>query len=402
MQFKYAAADKAGKIKEGEMEAGSIAEVLAFIAKEELRPISVKPVKVIFTVGRLGLFEKITIEDKLFLTKYLSLMLKVGTDLFRAIDILIEDFEKPILRRFLIEVRTNLEKGNPFYTSFENHPEIFSPVVVNLIKAAESSGNLEKTLEDISISYSKEADLRARLRGALIYPTLLLFASLAIVILLVTFVLPRIASIFAETGAKIPLYSRIVLSVGLFLNRFVWIILPLFLILLTASMFFFFKTDRGRLALRNFLKRVPVVRDLLKKMALERFAATLSSLLRAGIPMLEALEITSVAVGHDDFKEALVRISRENIARGVSIGDAFRKETVFPRVVINLMAIGEKAGHLEEILVTLSRFYDNEIDSSLKALVSFVEPALLLMIGLIVATIALSVIVPIYQLVGQY
>ncbi|MFN7088655.1 MAG: type II secretion system F family protein, partial [Candidatus Paceibacteria bacterium] len=165
---------------------------------------------------------------------------------------------------------------------------------------------------------------------------------------------------------------------------------------------FIAKTEAGKTVFRNLIKRIPVVRELLKKMALERFSATLSSLLKAGIPMLEALEITADAVGHDEFEAALYRISRENVARGVSIGDAFRKEKLFPRVVTNLMAIGERAGHLEEILMTLSEFYEKEIDAALKGLVAFLEPALLVGIGVIIALIALSVIVPIYQLVSQF
>lgn len=402
MQFHYTAADKSGKVREGDIEAASVAEVLAFIAKNDLKPIAVKPTRTVFTVGRLALFEKITLQDKVFLTKYLSLMLKVGTDLFKAIDILIEDFEKLVLRRFLVEVRGNLEKGNPFYVSFGNHPEVFSPVTVNLIKAAEASGNLEKTLNDISESYAKEADLRARVRGALIYPVLLLFAATGIVMLLVTFVLPRIASIFAESGAKIPLYSKVVLSVGLFLNRYIWIFLPILFAALIGGYVTFFRTVKGKAFLLNVLQRIPVVRELFEKMALERFSSTLSSLLRSGIPLLQALEITADAVGHEEFRAALLRIAKENVARGVSIGDAFRKEQAFPRVLTNLMAIGEKAGHLEEILNTLSNFYENEIDTALKTLVSFAEPVLLLLIGVVVALIALSVIVPIYQLVSQY
>jgi len=152
----------------------------------------------------------------------------------------------------------------------------------------------------------------------------------------------------------------------------------------------------------EIIGRIPVVRDLLRRIALARFASTLSSLLRAGIPLIESLEITSRAVGNEDFRLALERIAKERIARGVSIGDAFRSERVFPNVVTNLMSIGEKAGHLEEILTTLSDFYTSEIDSALKSLVSFIEPVLLIGIGALVAAIALSVIVPIYQLVSQY
>lgn len=403
MQYHYKAVDAAGKIREDNIEAASIAEVLKFIAKESLKPLSVQPVvapQVIFKA--FGPFGKITLEDKLFLTKYLSLMLKVGTDPFKAIEILLQDVEKPALKQFLFELRGNMEKGNQFYVAFANHPDLFSPVVVNLIKAAETSGNLEKTLAEVSDSYSKEAELKGKIRAALIYPVLLLIAATGIVITLVTFVLPRIATVFTSSGARIPTYSRVVLAVGLFLSRYLGVILVPFIAALVGSWYFFFKTERGRAALYNIADHLPAVKDLVRKTALERFARTLSSLLKAGVPILEALDIAAETIGHEEFKAALFRISRENVARGVSIGDAFRKEQVFPKVVVNLMVVGEKTGHIEEILTTLAKFYEGEIDVALKTLVSFLEPALLVGIGIIVAVIALSVIVPIYQLVGQY
>lgn len=403
MQFHYTAADAAGKIREGDTDAANVSQVLQFLAKEGLKPLTVKAASVPTGIARqFGRLSKITLEDKLFLMKYISLMLRVGTDPFKAIDILVQDVEKPSLKQFLLEVRTNLEKGNPFFATFAAHPEVFSPVVVNLIKAAETSGNLEKTMEDLSTSYSKEAELKGKVRAALIYPVLLLVAASGIVIMLVTFVLPRIAGIFLESGAKVPFYSRLVLGAGLFLNKYIAYILPPAIVALIILWFFFFKTVAGRQLLGEFFDRIPVVRNLVRKMALERFAGTLASLLKAGLPILDALDTTAEAVGHTDFKSALLRISRDNVAKGVSLGDAFRKEKIFPKVVTNLMVVGEKTGHVEEILGTLAGFYEGEIDVSLKALVAFVEPVLLIGIGIIVATIALSIIVPIYQLVSQY
>lgn len=402
MHFKYKAADKAGKIREGDLNAPNESDVMSFLTREGLTPISIRAVTVKGMVLGKWSFEKITLEDKIFLTKYLALMLRVGTDLFKAIDILIEDFEKPILKEFLFEIKSNLEKGSQFYLAFKNHPEFFSDVTVNLIKAAEESGNLEETLERISRDFAKEADLKSRIKSALTYPILLLIAATFVVTLLVTFVLPKIASVFAESGAKIPLYSRVVLAIGLFLNEYLIFIAPPVLVGAGVLAWYFIAVPRGKRAFQDLLSRVPVVRDLIKKVALARFASTLSLLLHAGIPMVESMGITSHSVGNEDLAEALSRIAREKIARGVSIGDSFRGEPVFPRVVTNLMAIGEKAGRLEEILVTLADFYTNEIDSALKSLVAFIEPILLLGIGLVVGSIALSVIVPIYQLVAQY
>jgi type II secretory pathway component PulF len=402
MHFKYKAADKAGKIREGDLNVPTEADVMAYLAREGLTPISIRQVTLKGKIFGRWSFEKITIEDKIFLTKYLALMLKVGTDLFRAIDILIEDFEKPILKEFLFEIRSNLERGNQFYVAFQNHPEFFSEVTVNLIKASEASGNLEEALERLSRDFAKEADLRSRIKSAITYPILLLVAASLVVILLVTFVLPKIASIFQESGVKIPLYSKIVLSIGLFLNKYLIYIAPVFIAALAAVAWYFIRVPRGKKMFQDLLNRIPVVRELIKKVALARFAATLSSLLHAGIPMVESMEITAHSVGNEDLAVALSRIAREKISRGVSIGDSFRGEPVFPRVVTNLVAIGEKAGRLEEILVTLADFYTNEIDAALKALVSFIEPLLLLGIGFVVGSIALSVIIPIYQLVAQY
>jgi type II secretory pathway component PulF len=402
MHYKYKAADKAGKIREGDLNAPNESDVISFLTREGLTPISIRTVTAKRIVLGRWSFEKITLEDKIFLTKYLALMLRVGTDLFRAIDILIEDFEKPILKEFLFEIKSNLERGNQFYLAFQNHPEFFSEATVNLIKAAEGSGSLEASLERISQDFAKEADLKSRIKSALTYPILLLIAATLVVMLLVTFVLPKIASVFAESGAKIPLYSRIVLGIGLFLNKyFIFIALP---VLVGAGVltWYFVAVPSGKKAFRGLLNRVPVVRELVKKVGLARFASTLSSLLHAGIPMVESIEITARAVGNEDLAAALLRIGREKIARGVSIGDSFRGESVFPRVVTNLVAIGEKAGRLEEVLVTLAEFYTSEIDSALKSLVSFIEPILLLGIGLVVGAIALSVIMPIYQLVAQY
>lgn len=402
MHYRYKAADKHGKLREGDMEALSEADVLAYLSRDNLTPISVRQVTLEkLVLGRFS-FEKITDEDKIFLTKYLALMLRVGTDLFRAIDILIEDFEKPLIKEFLFEIKTNLEKGNPFFVTFQNHPEFFSGVVVNLLKAAEESGNLEQTLEGVSAQYAKDADLRNRLKSALAYPIMLLVAASLVIILLVTFVLPRIASIFLVAGTQIPLYSRVVLGIGMFLNKYIIYIAPPVIALFAVGGWFLFKTPRSRQVRNDLLNRIPVVKDLIRKVALARFASTLSLLLKAGIPMVESIDITSRAVGNDDLEAALGRIAREGISRGVSVGDSFRREKIFPHVVTNLMAIGEKAGRLEEILGTLAGFYTNEIDSALKSLVAFVEPVLLIGIGFVVGSIALAVIVPVYQLVSQF
>ncbi len=404
MRFHYIASQPTGKVIEGDFEASGPAEVLEYLANQGLRPVSIKVIKGVEEVGRgLFIFRKgITVADKVFLTKYLSLMLKVGTDLLKAIDILIADLDNPAMKALLIEIRGSLEKGRPFYSTFLKYPKYFSPVFVNLIKAGETSGNLEQVFEELNVSLEKDQDLRRKIKSALTYPIILLIASFSILILLVSFAVPRIATVFASANVRPPLFSRIVISTGLFISDYIWFFLIFLGILIVSLWYLFAKTASGKRILYQFALKLPVIKTVLKQIALQRFAATLSSLLRAGLPILDSLEITSQTVGYGELKDSLIRISREGVAKGLTVGDAFRREAIFPRVVVNLMAISEKAGHIEDILSTLANFYSGEIEAAIKTLVSFLEPALLVGIGIIVGTIAISIIVPIYQLVGQF
>ncbi len=402
MRFHYIASQPNGRIIEGDFEAGGPAEVLEYLANQGLRPISIKILREVEEISRRSIFRKsITVVDKVFLTKYLSLMLKVGTDLLKAIDILISDLDKPAIRALLIEIRGTLERGLPFYTTFLKYPKYFSPVFINLIKAGETSGNLEKVFEDLSVSLEKEQDLRRKIKSALTYPAILLVGSLAILILLVSFAVPRIATVFSSFSTQPPLFSRIVISVGLFIGNYIWFILIALVIIVISLWYIFAKTSSGKKILYQLAMKLPVIKNVLRQMALQRFASTLSSLLRAGLSILDSLEITAQTVGFEELKDSLMRVSREGIAKGLTIGEAFRREPIFPRVVVNLMAISEKAGHIEDILLTLGNFYEGEIETAIKSLVSFLEPVLLLAIGVIIGTIAISIIVPIYQLVGQ-
>ena len=391
---------------EGNLEVESPAAVLDWMAEKGLKPISVK------AVGKSGMRERwwqnilpgkqaISIEDKVFLTKYLALMLRVGADLFRAIDILIADLEKPAMKNFLMEIKDNLSKGQPFYVTFTKYPKYFSPVFVSLIRAGETSGNLQGVFEMLSVSLGKEKELRGKVKSALTYPMVLVGISFLVLYLMLTVTLPKIAKTFLAGATEIPTFSKIVFSVGLFLSKYTLIIAPTIILSVLVIWFFFAKTLAGKRALERILRRTPIIKEVLFKLALQRFTSTMASLLRSGTPILEAIETTADAVGSVEIKAALLRVSREGISKGLTVGEAFQKETVFPRVVVNLIAISEKSGHMEEVLDTLANFYATESDSSLKTMVSLLEPMLLIFIGIVVAVIALSIIVPVLQLVRQ-
>lgn len=385
---------------EGNQQAESTAHLLQFLSQKGLKPVSIKIVKDSESSGKAKLFgKKITLTDQIFLAKYLSIMLKVGTDLFQAINILIADFDKPALRALLIEIRENLERGQPFYSVFEKYSDYFSPVFVNLVRSGESSGNLQEVFFDLSDTLAKEKDLRAKIKGALIYPIILLTLSMGILIFLVTFALPKLANVFTGGGFEPPAFSRAVFAVGLFINANLWLLIGLS-IGLSIGLVIFFKSRAGKKFFLRFRTKVPVIKTIVFRLAIQRFASTLAALLKAGVPIMEALQITANTVSHPDVKNGIHR-AREKISQGVSLGDAFKQEAAFPFVVSNLISISEKAGHIEEVLETLSKFYESEIDSSIKSAVSFIEPVLLLGIGSVIGLIALAIIVPVYQLVGQ-
>lgn len=403
MQFHYIASQPDQKVVENDVDAKDVKEVLTFLASRGLKPVSVTPV----SRGGEGLSRNIfgggiTLTDQVFISKYLSLMLKIGTGLLQAINILIDDFSKPAVRSFLLEVRANLEKGAPFYSAFAKHPKTWSQVYVNSIKAGEASGNLDSIFEDLSDTLIKQKELKDQIRSALFYPMVLLIASVFILIFLVMFALPKIANVFSQSGFEPPLFSRVVFAVGGFLGQFGGYVLVL-LVLIAIGFFLLYKTSYVfKKFIFSIFSSLPIVRDIVKKISLQRFAATLSSLIKAGMPLTDALEITADSITQIELKEALVRISREGLAKGLTVGEAFKREPFFPKTVVNLIAISERAGHIEEVLGTLADFYTGEIDSSLKTLVSFLEPILLMSIGLIIGTIALAIIIPIYQLTIQF
>jgi type IV pilus assembly protein PilC len=402
MLFHYVAADEAGKMTEGEYEADALGDVLRFLGGKQLRPISVKPIKQVKLGFMEGLFGDINTSDKVFLTKYLALMLRVGTDLLSAINILLLDFDKPAMRNFLLEVREDLSKGQPFYQAFARHPKEFSPTIINLIKAAEESGSLQKTFENLSVSLEKEAEIRSKIRSAMIYPIVLVCMATAIMTFLVTFALPKVANVFSQSGINPPWFSQVVFTVGLFIGANIFILLPGTIILVGVLIWVVTKTEPGKKVFSRVLTNLPLVRTVYQELAVQRMASTMSSLMRAGLPIVQTLTIAAETVGLDSYRSALLRVANEGLEKGLTIGEAFRRETVFPKTVSSLVAISEKAGHLDEVLDTLAQFYESNIDANIKALVSLLEPAMLLIMGVMVAVIALAIIVPVYQLTTQF
>jgi type IV pilus assembly protein PilC len=306
------------------------------------------------------------------------------------------------MKEFLLDVRSNLARGEPFYKTFAAYPKVFSPTFVSLVKAAEASGNLQKTFEDLSTSLQADADLESKVRAALVYPIILLCMSLAIMIFLTTFALPKVASVFTSSGIQPPTFSRIVFAVGLFFGNNIIVIMGLLVAIVVGMFFFINKTETGKRFSDNILTHTPVISGIYRDISVQQMASTMSSLMKAGLPIVQTITVAADTVPLREFKYALLRVANEGLSKGLTIGEAFRRETVFPQSVTSLIGISEKAGHIEEVLATLSDFYQANIDGSIKTAVSLIEPVMLLLMGVMVAIIALSIIVPIYQMTASF
>ncbi len=402
MKYHYSATDQNGKISEGFLDAESGSEVLVYLSSKSLRPLSVKeaeggPGRVLSLFGG-----SINITDQIFLTKYISLMLRAGVSLLKIIDVLLMDVEKAPLKRFLEEVRDDLEKGRPFWSAFAKYPETFSPVFVNLIKAGEKSGNLDMVFSNLSVSLEKDRAFRGKIVSAFVYPAFIIGVAIFLIGFLVVFAIPRISAVFSGSGFNPPIFSRIVFGISAFLSENFIYIGPVALLAIVGLSYFFARTLAGKMFLLRAGAMLPIISGVMRRASLQRFAETLSLLMKSGMPILDALKITAGVVSFPGMEVALRRIADEGLAKGVSLGAAFHREEVFPSVVSNLVSISEKAGKTEEVLSTLAGFYETEVDLALKRVTSIIEPMLLLIVGSFVGLIALSVILPVYQLVGQF
>lgn len=381
----------------------SLEDVLTYLSNQNLKPIKVTVSKKGQKGSLLGglLKGKVKLSDQIFLFKYLALMLKVGTDLLRAVDTIMQDYETGPVKDFLLDARSNLEKGNPFYLIFEQNKNIFTYVTTNLIKAGEKSGTLQETLEKISVSLEKDKELKGKVIASLTYPIILIVMMFFLIFFLMVFLFPKMGQSFMMSGMKLPAFTKMLIKVSTFFNSHLTIVMAAVILIPAALFFYFFKTKTGTHQFSVIIRKIPPIRNFLNKMALQRMASVLSSLIKAGMPLVEALKVTSEAVGEEVFRKSLFNIA-VYLTKGLTVGDAFKLETNFPRYLSNLLAIGEKAGHIDEILATLADFYEKEIDNSLKSIVALIEPMMLMIMGVVVGGIAISVILPMYQMIGQF
>lgn len=403
MLYRYEASDTAGKILTGEFDAANKQGVIEYLQKKSLIPVKIEGLGDMKrrSLSDISFFEKITPLDRIVLVRNLAATVKAGLSIMEALDIMIADATKKTVRKVLTQAKVNIQNGKPLSATFETYKNFFPVIFVGLIKAGEASGQLSKTLNELTQHLAREYNLVKKIKSALAYPIILLIASLGVVTMLMMFVLPRLTKAFAQSGVALPLPTRIILAIS---NAMTFsITLDIVVLILVIWFFTFFrKTTAGR---RFFLRlgfKIPVVKEIVKKVALVRFSRTLGTLVSSGIPVMEALRLTADSVGNDFYKDALLE-SEKQIRNGIPFSRTLEPyPEYFPRFLIGLIVVGEKTGTMDNVLKTFADFYDEEIDNDLKDLTTFLEPILLLFMGLVIGTVAVSILMPIYQLVGNF
>lgn len=403
-KYLYQGYNKENKIIHGEYESSSEKEVVEYLNAHSLIPISIKPFssqKNNRNILDIDLFDSITSVDLVFLVRNLSTTIKAGLSIIESLDILIKDSKKKLMKKILIGIHSMIENGQTMSYSFENYSKYFPPIFIGMVRAGEASGQLDKNLSELARYLSKEYILRGKVKSALTYPIILLLASVVIVILMLVFVLPKLIKSFAASNVPLPWVTKMFIGIS---NILTWsYLLDVILILGIIFFFTYFRSTKiGKKFFFSIYSNLPVARDLIKKIALVRFSRTFGNLIGSGLSIVESLKIASSSVDNIHYSLAITTII-EDIKNGIPISESINKyPKLFPNLLVSLITVGEKTGSLEEILITFSDFYEEEVDNQLKELTSVLEPALLLVMGLMIGAIAVSIILPIYQLTGNF
>lgn len=333
-------------------------------------------------------------------TRQLSTLLKAGIPLAESLAVLIQQVEGPALERSLRDVREKVLEGVPLHEALARHPRYFDSLFVSMIKAGEASGTLDLITKRLADFNQSQARVANRVKAALVYPGLIALVGVMVVIFLMTVVVPQIERVFLAQHRELPWQTASLIAASRFV-RHDW---PLLLAGLVAAFLGFravLETDAGRLVWDRLILRAPIVGDVLRKQIIARFAATLSTLLGSGLPVLEALAIVRQVVGNRVMADTVARL-HDRIVEGADISTPLRESGIFPPVVSYMIAVGERTGQLEDILNTLSGAYEEEVEVSTQKLLSVLEPLMIIGMALVVGYIVVSIVLPIMDMVRGY
>lgn len=395
--FAYQVRDKQGSLQSGTVEASSRDAVLDILQRRGYTILELKEKKEsLFAFSSLK--GRTTLKDVVVLSRQISTLFEAQVPIIESLRTLAEETKKPMLRDALGQILNDVTGGLSLSQSFGKHPKLFSPFYVSLIRSGEESGKLQEVFSYLADYVERTYYLTTKVRNSMIYPTFILVAFVLVIILMLTVVIPGLLDIFEETGQPLPIYTKMLLYLSKFLRSY-GIFLAIFLGISAGFLIRWKRTPDGALFFARLLIHLPLAGQLYRKLFVARLADNLQILISSGIPILRAIEVTRDVVGNLVFAAALEE-AYKTVRGGGTISSAFKNTPEIPTLVTQMMRIGEATGRLDFILEKISKFYRQEVDSAVDNLISLIEPILIITLGLGIGFLLMSVLVPLYNLVG--
>lgn len=396
-KFIYTALGKDGKSETATIEAVNLIAAGHLLKAEGLMPLKVTEEHAKRTAGLISALQRVPLREKIVFIEDLQIMIKSGIAAPRALKIIAKQTKNLKFKKILSQISNDVESGKSLHESMEPYPNVFSHIFVSMVKVGEVSGNLEKALEYLAIQLEREADLKSKTKGAMIYPAVIVSAMVIIGLLMAIFVLPKLTSIFKEFDTQLPLATRVVIAISDFMGNNSFTVLFL-VVALTGSLFYFVRLPIGHQVVDFILLKFPLINPIIKKINLARCSRVLSSMLGSGIAIVDGLQISSEAVGNVYYQRALAEASNA-VKLGKPVTETLAKHGwLFPEIVVQMLEVGEETGTMETILQQLAVHFETEVDNTMRNLSSIIEPLLLLLIGGVVGILALALISPIYNI----
>lgn len=407
--YSYTARAVSGEEKKGQMEAKDEYDLAGILRKENVFLISSKPVETMSAtqnisditskiMGFLKFKRSIPPEERMIFSRNLSVMIGAGLALTRALEVLSKQTTNANLKLVLTDIVSEVQKGKSFSDALAMHPDAFSDLYVNMIRSSEAAGNLEDVLKLLAKQLKKEYDLKRKVRGAFMYPLVIVIAMLGIGTMMILFVVPNLAKTFKELGVELPLSTQFIIAVSEFGVKY-WYF---FLAIIGGTIYsaiLFFRTKIGKNISDTIFLKMPLISPLTKKINSARFARTLSSLLEGGVPILKSLEIVSKAIPNHYYLES-IKTAIDDVQKGNALSQSLEKfPDLYPPLVTQMIAVGEETGAVSDILKRLAVFFEIEVSQTTKNMSTIIEPILMIFIGIAVGFFAISMMQPMYSIV---
>jgi len=398
--FEYKVRDREGKIKTGNLDAESPAQVAGKLKQMGYAPISITQANAGMNreLKLPGLGKKVKLKELAIFARQFATMISSGLSLLRALSILVEQTENAQFSAILAEVRTDIESGNSLSASMVKHDDVFPPLMINMIRAGEVGGFLEAAMLQIAENYEAEVKLKGRIKAAMTYPTVVFCMAILGVTGMLLFIVPVFAKLFDSFNAKLPAPTRFLV----FLSGALKIVLPILIIVGIAFVMTWPKVKKD-IRVRNVLDplklKLPVFGLLMQKIALSRFTRNLGTMMKSGVPILQSLEIVSATTGNIVLERAIKDV-QESVRTGEALAKPLEKHPVFPPMVVQMMTVGEETGALDQMLYKISEFYDQEVEATTEALTALIEPLMIAFLGVIIGGMIVALYMPIFSLMN--